>query len=729
MPFQMKQQKLPREALQTLVGNFRQRRYADVVRFGQTLLMTYPQSGEILNLVGLASVELKNWPDAADYFRRSVLIQPKNAATLQALANVYHNQGKNELALTTYKKALELNPDNADTHYNTALVALTTDDPETAIAHLENVVRLKPGFKDAREKLVVLHFTRGVVTYNEENLDAAEACFQSVIRLDEGHYGAQRGLGVIYLRRFQYAGAERHFKLALKADPQQISPYLALGDIYTRERRFENACDIYTKGLEVDPEHSLMRSSRLFAKAKLCDWSCFEEYTHYRETLGSDTGVVSHLGMMAMADEPDLALRRARWAYEHLQAGKPELTPKPFPAPALRKHERIRVGYFSVDFYTHPVMILMAGVFEKHDHDRFDFRAYSCGPRRDDPMRDRVIEAFPSFSDVELLTDQAIAEKARADDLDIAVDLTGRTSNSRLDLFALRPAPVQVSYLGYSATMGSPAYDYIIGDEMLIPKGFEDFYSENPLRLPECYMPSDDTRVISDREMTRAEYGLPEDGFVFCSFNQTFKIGPRDFDIWMRLLSNVEGSVLWLSETPRLPRDRLRNEAQRRGVDPDRLVFADRPPIEEHLARQRLADLFLDTGYYNAHTTTNDALWAGLPVLTRPGRQFAARVAASLLNAVDMPELIVKDDAEYEALALELARDPDRLSALRAKLAENIRTAPLFDTERYTRHLEKAYEMVYDRYQEGLDPAPVTVPPLEAFKDDDPGICPGTATR
>ncbi|MBO6801881.1 MAG: hypothetical protein JJ893_01285, partial [Thalassospira sp.] len=315
-----------------------------------------------------------------------------------------------------------------------------------------------------------------------------------------------------------------------------------------------------------------------------------------------------------------------------------------------------------------------------------------------------AINYFDSFSDVSGSSDEAIVQLAREKNIDIAIDLKGHTRMGRIGIFARRIAPVQINYLGNPGSIGADFIEYMIIDKVTVPETHKKYLSEKPIYLPNCYQPNDDQRRIPTTNTTRKDFGLPETGFVFCSFNNTYKITPREFDIWMRLLSKVEGSVLWLFKGNDYAAENLRKEAQKRGIDPDRLVFADKMPEPEHLARHKHADLLLDTFNVNAHTTASDALWAGLPLVTLPGEQFAARVAASILTAANLPELIAKDEADYEAIALDLALHPEKTAALKQKLQEQIKTCPLFDTVTYTRDIEAAFEAAYDRYLQGLAP-------------------------
>jgi protein O-GlcNAc transferase len=370
------------------------------------------------------------------------------------------------------------------------------------------------------------------------------------------------------------------------------------------------------------------------------------------------------------------------------------------------------MAYVSADFHEHATAYLMAGLFEAHDKERFEITAVSFGPDAADAMRARLKPAFDRFVDVRGTSDREVARMLHNLEIDIAIDLKGFSANSRTGIFAQRAAPLQVNYLGYPGTLGADYIDYIIADRHVIPPGHEGYYTEKVVRLPETYQVNDSKRSVADWSPGRAEIGLPDPGFVFCCFNSNYKITPDIFAVWMRLLERVTGSVLWLLETNAAASDNLRREAQRRGVAPERLVFAPPMPLDRHLARHRLADLFLDTRPVNAHTTASDALWAGLPLVTCTGDAFAGRVAASLLDAVGLPELITQNLNDYEALALQLATTPSLLSDIRAKLARNRPLHPLFDTDRQRRHIESAYIAMWERYQRGEPPASFTVEPM-----------------
>ena len=377
-----------------------------------------------------------------------------------------------------------------------------------------------------------------------------------------------------------------------------------------------------------------------------------------------------------------------------------EISPAPLSQP---RSARIRIGYFSSDFRAHPVAYLTAGLFERHDRAKFEVTAFAFGPEASDAMQSRLTKAFDRFIDVRRTSDLEVAALARELGIDIAVDLNGSTAHCRTRIFALRAAPIQINFLGYPGTLGAGFMDYLIADGMVVPREQQRHYAEKIAYLPGSFLPFDSRYTISDRTFTREELGLPSRGFVFCCFNNSYKILPEVFDRWMRILSRTGNSVLWLQQADATVAGNLRREASRRGIDAGRLIFAERMgSLPEHLARFRAADLFLDTFPYNAHATALDALWAGVPLLTYPGESFASRVAASLVCTVGLPELIAASPSQYEETAVELAADPARLGQLRRKLA--LRDTPLFDTEHYTRNLEAAYETIYERHRSGSRP-------------------------
>jgi protein O-GlcNAc transferase len=491
----------------------------------------------------------------------------------------------------------------------------------------------------------------------------------------------------------------------LARNPRDANAWALRAGAFSFWGRYAEASEASERALSIDPSHLTAARIGIWSRLYACDWRQ-RENDKRRITAGlrAGVGIITPFDHLRMCDSKEENLIVARL----MARGIPPCTQLVCRGEHYR-HDKIRIAYISTDFHAHATAFLIAGVFEHHDRTSYETTAISLGPNDGSEMRRRLEAAFHYFVDAREISDAEVAAMLRNAEIDIAVDLNGYMGVARRGIFAQRPSPLQVNYLGYPGTTASPVIDYIIADHAVIPEEHQIYYSEKVAYLPHTYQPNDSKRRIAEDAPTRAEAGLPEMGFVFTCFNNTNKIGPEMFEIWMRLLQIVENSVLWLLEDNMSASSNLRREARTRGISPERLVFAQRQPAAQHLARQRLADLFLDTLPHNAHTTASDALWAGLPVLTCMGNTFAGRVAASLLHAIGLPGLVTSSLAEYEEVALALAHDPDRLAAIKAKLIRNQGTEPLFDTARYTRDLEAAYRAMWERQQAGLPPSTFAV--------------------
>ncbi len=433
----------------------------------------------------------------------------------------------------------------------------------------------------------------------------------------------------------------------------------------------------------------------------LCLWDDLENRLHeLKNKINNGEKVISPFVTLALIDDPEIQRRNAE-IYTKDMYPQSHVLPKIEPYP---KHKKIRIGYFSADFRDHPVSHLTAELYELHDRERFEIHAFSFGPDTQDEMNLRIKRGVDHFHDVRTMSYKDTAMLARSVELDIAVDLGGYTANCRTGIFAMSAAPIQIGYIGYLGTMAADYMDYLIADQTIIPQENQKYYSEKIVYMPHSYQVNVSKLSASEASISRHELGLPSTGFVFCCFNNTFKITPATFDGWARILKQVDSSLLMIYISRESAKTNLTQEIALRGIDPNRLIFAEQLPIPEYLARYRLADLFLDTHPYNAGTTASDALRMGLPVLTCIGRSFASRVAASLLNAVNLPELITTTQEQYESLAIELATNPEKLKIIKDKLVDNLPTAPLYDAPLFTRHLESAYVTMYDRYQNGLEP-------------------------
>ena len=597
--------------------------------------------------------------------------------------------------------------------------------PAEALACYDQAIGLDPGHADAL-------FRRGYALFELSGFEAAADSFARTLARSPNFAPAHNGLGLALAMLGRPAAALESYNAAIRVEPNFASPYInrsivlrdlgrlddALaslnraivlapdnanahgnrGTVLTELKQPAAAVVSLDRALQLNPGLPFLAGIRMLNKMQICDWTAFD-----REL--ADLVVRLERGEPASPSWPLLGLTDSaqlqRKAAESWTAAKCPEIPALGPLAKYQRHDRIKLGYYSADFHRHATAYLIAELFERHDRAKFELIAFSFGPATGDDMQKRLMAACDRFIDVSARTDRDVAVMSRELEIDIAVDLKGFSVGNRVGIFAHRAAPIQVNYLGYPCTMGASYIDYIIADETIIPDAARQFYTEKVAALPNSYQVNDRQRKISDRVFTRAELELPDKGFVFCSFNNNYKITPEIFDVWMRILKAIPGSVLWLIEDNPAAAANLRREATRRNVDTGRLVFAGRIAPEDHLARQRAADLFLDTLPYNAHTTASDALWVGLPVVTFPGGSFTSRVAASLLRAIDMAELIVPTLEEYEALAVTLASDPTRLRGIKQKLERNRLSSPLFDTERFARNIEAAYTRMFDEHHAG----------------------------
>jgi predicted O-linked N-acetylglucosamine transferase (SPINDLY family) len=552
-----------------------------------------------------------------------------------------------------------------------------------------------------------LHNRRGLLLQALGRRDQAQAAYERAVALLPQHAGACNNLGTLLTQQGRWAEAEAWFRRAVALRPDHGLAWHNLGYVQREQKALPDAVLSFERALALAPDKPFLRGDLLHARMRMCDWRRFDaDLAAVREGLAAGRAPAEPFSLLAAVDDP--ALQRA--AAERLVALL--YPPRPGLGPIAPRTDggggRLRIAYVSGDFREHPVARLAAGLFEQHDRRRFELFAFSFSPETGDALQQRLRAGFDHWVDLRALSDAEAAQQARALGIDIAVDLAGFTSGCRPGLFAERLAPVQVGYLGYLGTMGAPYIDYLLAHPVLVPDVERNGYTERIAALP-CYQVNDGRRAAAGRDFSRAELGLPEQGFVFACFNSGYKITPVVFGSWMRILAAVPGSVLMLyAENPWM-REHLQREAAARGVAPERLVFGQRLPLAEHLARYRALDLFLDTGPYNAGTTASDALWAGLPVLTCSGRSFAGRIGESLLQALGLPELVCRSLADYEALAVALATDPARLAALRRKLREQAAGAALFDPAAFARTLEAAFEAMHARRQAGLPPADLDI--------------------
>lgn len=658
----------------------------------QTLRLR-PHQLQATTLLGIIAAQTGDPARAVALFGEVLLLDPKNVAAHNNQGNALRALRQPQAAVASYDKALELQPLNAATHNSRGKALFDLNRHEDALASHDRAIALQADYAAA-------HFERGRALLELMRHEAAVASLDRAIALGFKLPGAWyvRGNALYSLERF--AAAVASYDQAITLEPKDARAYHNRGNALSMLGQYESAIASYDEAIALDPRIISSHGARLHARMQIADWRDFvPAVTRLAARIERNEAASNPFVVLSLCDSPPLQRQAARsWVREKCP---PNGSLPALPAPSRR--ERIRIGYFSADFRAHAIASLTAGLFETHDRSRFELTAFAFGADTQDEMRQRIAAACEHFLEVRAQSDNEIARLARSLGIDIAVDLGGFTRGSRPRILALRPAPLQVSYLGYLGTMSADYIDYLIADDTIVPQAARPHYAEKIVYLP-SYQVNDALRRIAARRFSREELGLPPTGFVFSCLNSTYKLTPGTFDGWMRILARVPDSVLYLLGGSETLERNLRREAQARGLAPQRLVFAARLPPAEYLARYRTADLFLDTLPYNAGTTASDALWAGLPVLTCMGAAFAGRVGASVLTAVGLPELIAATPAEYEQLAVELASDPQRLAGIRAKLADSLATAPLFDTAASVRNLEAAYERMYDRYVAGLAP-------------------------
>jgi predicted O-linked N-acetylglucosamine transferase (SPINDLY family) len=736
-------------------------RIGEAEQLYRDVLCLDPDRFEALHFLGVLEAQRKNFEEADRLMSRSLEINVGAADAFANHARVLNSLKRSENALAACQKALAIDPQSVGALVSSGIALSDLRRHEAALAAYDRALTSKPDYGPA---LV----NRGHALFSLERFDEALACYEKVLAISPSdidalvgranavqqrgdyeaalvlyeqvlvarpdHVAALTGCGSVLRKMHRLGESIRSYERAIASGPDQSTAVAGLLYALLLAGRFEEALAFSEKALAIEPDRANVHFVRGQALAKLgrpaeslasyeralaCEPNNGELYAillfacltscEWKRAMELIDGLRERCDSLQPPMQPFVSLTWSDHPQDHLTAAKRYISQmRPLPHPVARagvEHGRIRVAYLSADFRDHAVGHSIAGLLERHDRSVFETVGISWGPDDGSAVRSRIVSAFDTFLDVASESDRKIADLVTDLEIDIALDLTGYTDRMRPDILARRPAPIQVNYLGYAGTTGLPFIDYMIADEHALPFPDQRFFTEKIAYLPDCFLPHDEPERPVEKPLSRTDAGLPENAFIFCSFNNSWKIGPAMFDIWMRLLANVPGSVLWLAQTDKQAAATLRREAQARGIDPSRLIFAPKVPLrEDHLARHRLADLFLDTLPYNAHSTAADALWAGLPVLTCKGTSFAGRVAASALHAAGLPQLVAESLAEYEQTAVRLASDPAALAMIRRRLAENRTTCALFDGNRYRRHIERAYLRMWEIFKHGDAP-------------------------
>lgn len=687
------------DTLRRAVALHRAGRLDEAGRLYRAVLIADAKHTDALTLLGTVCMQRGEWEEGFRFIDRSLALNPRQPHALVNRGNALARLKRFDEALLAYDRAIALRPDLGEAFNNRGNALRDLGRPDEALQSYDRAIALRPDYAEAH------NHRGGVLRELRRPNEALASCERALAILpDYAEAFNDRAIALRDLGRADEALRSSDRAIALK--PDLADAYFNRGKVLHDLGRLTEALRSHERAFLLNPELAYVEGLILHMRMLTCDWTDLKARTE-RVLEGVERGARVALPFELLATSATPA-QQQRCAITFSRAEFPPVDVGAFRVSGCSP-DRIRLGYFSADFHDHAVSNLSAELFELHDRQRFEVFGFSYDASPDDRMRRRLRRGFDRFIDVTARPDRAIAAMARNLAIDIAIDLGGHTGRSRPGIHAHGPAPIHVHFLGYPGTLGASFVDYLIADPIVIPSEQRQFYTERIAYLPDTCQVNDRQSIIADRTFTRGELGLPPRGFVFCCFNGSYKVEPTVFDVWMRLLRRVEGSVLWLLAGNDAVPGNLRREAVARGVSGDRIVFAPRMPLPDHLARHRVADLFVDTFHFNAHTTASAALWAGLPVLTCRGTTFASRIGASVLTAIGLPELVAGSHAEYETLAFDLATQPDKLDAITRKLREHRLTYPLFDTPRFARNLENAYTQMRTLARQGLAPEDIHV--------------------
>lgn len=686
------------KAVIKIVNLFNQKQFLAVIEQAQIFTKQYPDIFVVWIILGASYAQIRNLDKAIQSYQHALSLNPNYVEGYNNLGVALRDKGKIDEAIVAYKKALSLKPDYPEALSNMGNALHVQGKMEEAIEAYKDALSLKPSYAK-------VYINMGAVLQDRGKLQEAIKAYNKALSLKPDYAEAHINLGIALHGQGKLNEAMEACKKSISLNPFYAEAYNYIGKILKDQGDIPKAIENFKQALKINPNYEVARVNKLFNQACICDWIGVENDRKLIPTIGISNQHIIPGMMTTFEDAPERQKMRAK-----LYA-KNTIKQKTIPMPPIpkQKPERLRIGYFSSDFRQHAVMYVMADIFDSHDREQFEIYGYSFGPNDNSELRKRIIDSFDVFHDVKEMGHQDIALLAREDKIDIAIDINGYTKLCRPNIFAYRAAPIQIHYWGSGNTSGANFIDYVIVPDLGVPEKYKHHWSESIIRLPFWCQARYKNNYISDHNLTRKDMGLPEHGFVFCSFNNNYKLSPVEFDIWMRVLHKVENSVLWIYRSNKWVEKNLKNEASKRGITPDRLIFAKKVSHPEHLARQKLADLLVDTFNSNAGVTAGDALWVGLPLVTKLGKGYSARAGGYMLESIEMQELITKTDQEYEALLLDLATNPKRLTAIKEKLAVNRLSTPLFNSELFTKHLEKGYQKVYQRYFDGKDPEAISV--------------------
>ena len=692
-----------------------------------------PKNFDANNLLAAIFFQNSEYLNAIKFFKNAITINPKIPDLYNNLSIAFCQIKKFDEALASWNKAIRIKPDYAEAYFGKGNIYSIFKDYDKAIDNYYKAIQINKNFKQAYNNLGNIYFLNKKFKKSLENFVLASNIkpVNEIEINNQGNIFFELRDYKLALEKYSYAtninpkfalgfyniaktyeelnqsdDAIINYQKAIQLNSNFAEAHQNLGNLYLDLEIFEKGIFNLTEALRINPGLKNLHGTIIQSKCGMCDWSTFVDDKNLLEkNILMKKNTSNPFPVISIYDSPELQriasetyVKDEFSNYERKEIIKKNIAPK-----------KIKIGYFSSDFHNHATSHLMINLFELHDRSKFEVYAFSFGKDDNSDMRERISKAFDKFFDVRLKSEEEIAKKSRELEIDIAVDLKGYTGNNRFGIFIERCAPIQISYLGYPGTTGSPYIDYLVADKTLIPNKNKKFYSEKIIYLPNSYQVNEDKKIISKKNFTRKDFGLPDDSFVYCSFNQIYKILPEMLKIWANILTEVKNSVLWLLADNDKAKTNILSEFLKVGVNSSRVIFTKRLSLDEHFERQKLADLFLDTYPCNAHTTASDALRVGLPLLTLKGQSFASRVSTSLLKELEMEELITNNYEEYTIRAIELAKDKELINNIKVKLQKNVKSKTLFKAETFTKYLEISYQKVYELYLRDMQPDHIEV--------------------
>ena len=644
-----------------------------------------------LLLLGVIYFKKKKNLKSIEIFNKIIKQNPHNYQAFFNLGNVFLSVKEFNKSLECYNKAILINPEYKKAYNNRGNVMRELGMLNQAVKNYDKAITIESNNPD-------LYVNRGTIFYELKNFSKASKDYIKAIHLKKNYAEAYFSLANVFNETGANKDAIENYKTAIKINPNYAEAFNNLGNLYNKLKKYHEAIICFEKAIRINPNFNFLYGTLIQTKCIICDWKSFKkDIKNLEKNIEIKKKTTPPFLTLSLFDSPQIQKNASIiWCEDKFFKSKNIYFEN------KKNNKKVRIGYYSADFGEHAMSYLLANLFELHDKSKFEIIAFSFVNHSESKIGKRVSNSFNKFFDVSLKSDEEIVELSKNLNIEIAVDLMGFTKKNRFSIFHKRCSPIQVNYLGYPGTLGNTNIDYIIADKIIIPKKNEKFYSEKIVYLPNTYQVNDSKKKISKKFLSKKEFGLPENSFIFCCFNQNYKINPKIFNIWMDLLLEVKNSTLWLIEDNEISIKNLKKEAEKKMVNQNRIIFAKRLPNEKHLARHKLADLFIDTFPYTAHTTGSDALWSGLPLVTLKGETFASRVASSLLNAVNLPELVTTSYEEYKELAIKLSLNPKLLQTFKQKLEINISEKPLFNTKLFVKNIESAFIQMHDRYYKGM---------------------------